>query len=138
MAIVKIPKEVGDTPSVAAGRYGEEGGVRVVTSEIRDLPGENAEGLWWDIGVLIPTDKGGVFAHTQPYGAFKTSMDVSSGSKAFLFARQLGVPNPEEGFDTDAILGKDALVEVKIREWQDRSDPSVTNSRPFIADIFLK
>ncbi len=137
MAIVSIPKEVGDSPQVAAGRYGDDGGVRVVTSEVRDLPGENTTGQWWDIGVLIPTDKGGVFAHTQPFGPFKTALDTNSGSKAFLFARQLGISNPEEEFDTDCILGKDVLADIKIREWEDRSTGE-KQQRPFIADVFLK
>lgn len=139
MSIVSIPKEVGESPQVAPGRYGDEGGVRVVTSEVRDLPGENPDhGQWWDIGVLIPTDKGGVFAHTQPFGPFKTALTVQSGSKAFLFARQLGIANPEEEFDTDSIMGKDVLAEIKIREWTDRNDESIVNKRPFIADVFLR
>ena len=139
MAIINIPKEVGDSPQVAAGRYGDDGGVRIVTSEPRMLPGENAgPGQWWDIGVLIPTDKGGVFAHTQPYGPFKTSLEAHSGSKAFLFARQLGISEPEEEFDTDSVMGKDVLVDVKIREWTDRNDESIVNRRPFISDIFLR
>jgi hypothetical protein len=113
--------------------------VRVVTSEIRDVPGDNADGnTWWDIGVMVPTDKGGVFAHTQPFGPFKTVLAANSGSKAFLFARQLGFDEPEEGFDTDDILGRDVLVDIKIREWADRNDETIVNSRPFIADIFSK
>ena len=53
-------------------------------------------------------------------------------------ARQLGISNPEEEFDTDSIMGKDVLVDVKIREWTDRNDSSIVNSRPFISDIFLR
>jgi hypothetical protein len=138
LAIVSISKNVGESPKVAAGRYGDEGGVKVVTSEIRDVPGDNPDNAqWWDIGILIPTDKGGVFAHTQPFGPFKTVLADHSGSKAFLFARQLGIENPEEEFDTDCIMGQEVLADVKIREWEDRGTGEIQR-RPFIADVFLK
>ena len=117
MSIVRIPKTVEDKPSVLPGTYGENEVARVVGSEIREVPGKNEAGAsYWDIGVLIQTEQGGVFAHTNPFGPHNCQMSPGTGSKANVFARQLGIPNPEEEFDTDDVLSKNVVVDVALRD----------------------
>jgi hypothetical protein len=117
MAIVRIPKTVEDKPTVVPGTYGDDQKVRIVTSEVREVPGKNESGAsFWDIGVLIQTEQGGVFAHTNPFGPHNTQLANGTGSKANLFARQLGIPNPEEEFDTDDVMGKDVIAEIAVRD----------------------
>jgi hypothetical protein len=128
MPIVSVPKTVSDTPTLPSGQYGDEEPVKIVSCNVRDVPGANEDQeIYLDIGCSVPHTSGMVFVHTDPFRQH-TRFTENSGSKLYSFLKQLGVPNPEEEFDTDNLIGKDVVVSVHTREYTDKDGQARTRS----------
>lgn len=118
MARVSVPEGADQQPVVQSGTYQE--GCRIVTAEVRDVPGENEkQEQYLDIGVAIPAPVGMVFAHTTPFGKFHCRMSKGSGSRVEQFLANLGV-NPRD-FDTDDLVGMSVAVEVNLRQFKTKA-----------------
>jgi hypothetical protein len=115
MARVQIPEGADNQPVVPSGHYAE--GVKVVTGEVREVPGENADNeVWLDLGVAIPAKGGMVFAHTQPFGKYHTRLTPNSGSRVEQFVANLGA-NPRD-FEPEDLKGLDVAVDVELRVYK--------------------
>ena len=136
MSFVKIPKSVSESPTIPSGIYGKDETAKIVSSKIREVPKNDEGETFWDIGVLVSTPKGGVFVHTSPFGGANTKLVPGSGSRAFVFAAQLGIADPEEGFDPEMIVGQEVVVEVAYREWTDEAGEK--HSRNSVKNIWLR
>ena len=117
MARVSIPEGTEVQPTVPSGTYAE--GCRVVSAEVREVPGDKNKGEFYlDIAVGIPTTGGMVFAHTNPFGRNHTRTSKGTGSKVDELVTQLG-QNPRD-FDTDELVGIPVVVEVEQRQYTDK------------------
>jgi hypothetical protein len=134
---VSIPSDAEHPPIVPATDkdewYGLTDGrdVKVITSEIRDVPGDNPDKeRFLDIGVMID----GVFVHTSPFRDH-TRFTSSSGSKASKFVTQMGA-NPT-AFQPKQLLGLPVIVQVKLVERTDKESGEKI-ARNHISNIRLK
>jgi hypothetical protein len=118
MARVSVPEGADLQPVLPAGNYAE--GCRIVTSEVREVPGKN-EGneTYLDIGVAIPSTGGMVFAHTTPFGKYHCRLTKGSGSKVEQFLANIG-QNPRD-FDPEELVGTNVAVEVNLRQFKTKS-----------------
>lgn len=119
MARVQVPEGASIEPMVPSGTYSE--GVKTVSCEERDVPGEQNKGeKYLDIGVLIPSKEGAVFAHTTPFGRHHCRTGKGTGSKVEAMVTQLGF-DPRD-FDTDDLVGLPVTVEVEQRTFTSKGE----------------
>lgn len=118
MARVQVPQGADERPILPAGIYGGGGSARIITAEVRDVPGENKDNeQYLDLGVLVQYQGGGIFAHTQPFGGSHTRLTPKSGSKVEAFVARLGF-DPRD-FDPEDLKELPVILEVGTRKGKD-------------------
>lgn len=111
MAFVRVNPESANRPVLAPGMCRG----KIVSVEVKAQSGDpNKSKLLWHFSL---TDSAGqtaaIFSHN--------SLEPNSGSPNMTWLRQLGIANPESGFDTDLLAGLDVVVEVTSRP--DKQNP---------------